>query len=144
MIYELRARNLTVATDVVVPVRYKELVLDAHYRLYLLVEGSLRLCASPSAYEGYVSVWELRFLEQAGRIQARGAPRRQGGREGSDRRKNGGGGEECRRIARLQAPHERVDVLHRPHTEHCAACDPDCGEHRDAAHHNTNDARTAG
>ena len=41
MIYELRARNLTVASEVVVPVRYKELVLDGHYRLDLLVEDAV-------------------------------------------------------------------------------------------------------
>ena len=46
MIYELRARSLTVSSEVRVPVRYKELVLDGYYRLDLLVndqeEGALR------------------------------------------------------------------------------------------------------
>ncbi len=41
MIYELRARNLRVTSEVIVPVRYKELVLDGSYRLDLLVEDAV-------------------------------------------------------------------------------------------------------
>jgi GxxExxY protein len=41
LIYELRARNLKVATEVVVPVRYKQLVLDGSYRLDLLIEDAI-------------------------------------------------------------------------------------------------------
>jgi GxxExxY protein len=41
MIYELRARNLTVNSEVMVPVRYKDLVLDGCYRLDLLVNDAV-------------------------------------------------------------------------------------------------------
>ena len=41
MIYELRARGLTVVAEQVVPVRYKELVLDGGYRIDLLVRDEL-------------------------------------------------------------------------------------------------------
>lgn len=41
MIYELRARNLEVKSEVKVPVRYKDLVLDGFYRLDLLVNDAL-------------------------------------------------------------------------------------------------------
>ena len=41
MIYELRARRLKVCSELVVPVRYKELVLDGGYRLDLLVEDAI-------------------------------------------------------------------------------------------------------
>ena len=40
-IYELRARNLKVATEVIVPVRYKQLVLEGSYRLDLLIEDAI-------------------------------------------------------------------------------------------------------
>ena len=41
MIYELRARSLTVSSEVRVPVRYKEFVLDGFYRLDLLVNDAV-------------------------------------------------------------------------------------------------------
>jgi GxxExxY protein len=41
MIYELRARNLAVTSEVKVPVRYKDLVLNGCYRLDLLVEDAV-------------------------------------------------------------------------------------------------------
>ncbi len=41
MIYELRRRSLKVMSEVVVPLRYKELVLDGGYRLDLLVEDAV-------------------------------------------------------------------------------------------------------
>jgi GxxExxY protein len=41
MIYELRARKLQFVSELVVPVRYKELVLNGGYRLDLLVEDSV-------------------------------------------------------------------------------------------------------
>jgi GxxExxY protein len=41
MIYELRARRLEVATEIKVPVRYKDLVLDGFYRLDLLVNDAV-------------------------------------------------------------------------------------------------------
>jgi GxxExxY protein len=41
MIFELRERGLTVLSEQVVPVRYKELVLDGGYRLDLIVEGAV-------------------------------------------------------------------------------------------------------
>jgi GxxExxY protein len=41
MIYELRVRNLTVSSELKVPVRYKELVLDGFYRLDLLVNDAV-------------------------------------------------------------------------------------------------------
>ena len=41
MIYELRARKLDVTSEVKVPVRYKDLVLDGFYRLDLLVNDSV-------------------------------------------------------------------------------------------------------
>lgn len=41
MIHELRARNLTVCSELTVPVRYKDLVLDGFYRLDLLVNDAL-------------------------------------------------------------------------------------------------------
>jgi GxxExxY protein len=41
MIYELKLRGLKVVSEMVVPVRYKELVLDGGYRLDLLVEDAV-------------------------------------------------------------------------------------------------------
>ncbi len=41
MIYELRLRNLKVVSELVVPVRYKDLVLDGGYRFDLLVEDAV-------------------------------------------------------------------------------------------------------
>ena len=41
MIYELRARTLEVISEVKVPVRYKDLVLDGFYRLDLLVNDTV-------------------------------------------------------------------------------------------------------
>jgi GxxExxY protein len=41
MIYELRACELEVCSEVKVPVRYKELVLDGFYRLDLLVNDAV-------------------------------------------------------------------------------------------------------
>jgi GxxExxY protein len=41
MIYELRARKLEVTSEVKVPVRYKDLVLDGFYRLDLLVNDAV-------------------------------------------------------------------------------------------------------
>lgn len=41
MIYELRARNLEVSSELRVPVRYKDLVLDGFYRLDLLVNDDV-------------------------------------------------------------------------------------------------------
>ena len=41
MIYELRARSLKACSELVVPVRYKELVLDGGYRLDLLVDDAI-------------------------------------------------------------------------------------------------------
>ena len=41
MIYELRARKLQVSSEVKVPVRYKDLVLDGFYRLDLLVNDAV-------------------------------------------------------------------------------------------------------
>ena len=41
MIYELRERGLTVMAEQFVAVRYKKLVLDASYRIDLLVEGAV-------------------------------------------------------------------------------------------------------
>ncbi len=41
MIYELKLRDLKVVSEFVVPVRYKELVLDGGYRLDLLVEDAV-------------------------------------------------------------------------------------------------------
>jgi len=38
MVYELERRGLTVLAERIVPVRYKEIVLDGGYRLDLLVE----------------------------------------------------------------------------------------------------------
>jgi GxxExxY protein len=41
MIYELRARKLQVVSEVKVPVRYKDLVLDGFYRLGLLINDAV-------------------------------------------------------------------------------------------------------
>jgi GxxExxY protein len=41
MIYELGVRNLNVRSELIVPVRYKHLVLDGGYRLDLLVEDAI-------------------------------------------------------------------------------------------------------
>ena len=41
MIYELRARALTVSSEVTVPVRYKDLVLDGFYRLDLVINDAI-------------------------------------------------------------------------------------------------------
>jgi len=41
LIYELQLRSLKVMSELIVPVRYKELNLDAGYRLDLLVEDSI-------------------------------------------------------------------------------------------------------
>jgi GxxExxY protein len=41
MIYELQARNLKVRSELIIPVRYKELILDGGYRLDLLVEDAV-------------------------------------------------------------------------------------------------------
>jgi len=41
LIYELKLRKLDVASELVVPVRYKELVLDTAYRIDLLVEDAV-------------------------------------------------------------------------------------------------------
>ncbi len=41
MIYELHARNSTVRSEVVAPVRYKELVLNGFYRLDLLINDAV-------------------------------------------------------------------------------------------------------
>ena len=41
MIYELHARNMNVISELVVPVRYKHLILDGGYRLDLLVEDAV-------------------------------------------------------------------------------------------------------
>ena len=41
MIYELRARKLEVTSEVKVPVRYKDLVLDGFYRLDLLINDAV-------------------------------------------------------------------------------------------------------
>lgn len=41
MMYELQARNLNVQSELIVPVRYKHLVLDGGYRLDLLVEDAI-------------------------------------------------------------------------------------------------------
>jgi GxxExxY protein len=41
MIYELRQRGLTVLSEQIVPVRYKELILDGGYRLDLIVEDTI-------------------------------------------------------------------------------------------------------
>ena len=41
MIHEVRAHSLTVKSELIVPVRYKELVLDGVYRLDLLVEDAV-------------------------------------------------------------------------------------------------------
>ena len=41
MIHELRERGLAVLSEQIVPVRYKELILDGGYRLDLVVEDSV-------------------------------------------------------------------------------------------------------
>ena len=41
MIYELQERGLSVLSEIVVPVRYKHLLLDGGYRLDLLVEDAI-------------------------------------------------------------------------------------------------------
>ena len=41
MIYELQARSLNVKSELIVPVRYKHLLLDGGYRLDLLVEDAV-------------------------------------------------------------------------------------------------------
>ena len=41
MIYELQARKLEVTSEVKVPVRYKDLVLDGFYRLDLLINDAV-------------------------------------------------------------------------------------------------------
>ena len=41
MIYELRARALTVSSEVSIPVRYKDLVLDGFYRLDLVINDAV-------------------------------------------------------------------------------------------------------
>jgi GxxExxY protein len=41
MIYELRARAMTVTSEVTVPVRYKDLVLDGFYRLDLIINDAV-------------------------------------------------------------------------------------------------------
>ena len=41
MIYELRARNLKVVSELILPVRYKHLILDGGYRLDLLVDDAV-------------------------------------------------------------------------------------------------------
>ena len=41
MIYELQERNLEVRSELIVPVRYKHLLLDGGYRLDLLVEDAV-------------------------------------------------------------------------------------------------------
>ena len=41
MIYELRRRSLKVVSELIVPVVYKNLVLDGNYRLDLLVEDTV-------------------------------------------------------------------------------------------------------
>ena len=41
MIHELELRNLKVSSELIVPVRYKKLLLDGGYRLDLLVEESV-------------------------------------------------------------------------------------------------------
>ncbi len=41
MIYELGLRSLKVSSELIVPVRYKELLLDGSYRLDLLVEDAV-------------------------------------------------------------------------------------------------------
>jgi GxxExxY protein len=41
MIHKLRARNLSFVSELVVPVRYKGLVLDGGYRLDLLIEDAV-------------------------------------------------------------------------------------------------------
>jgi GxxExxY protein len=41
MIYELRQRNLSVVAEQVVPIRYKDVILEDGYRLDLLVENEI-------------------------------------------------------------------------------------------------------
>ena len=41
MIYELHQRNLTVASEIKIPVRYKHLILDGGYRVDLLVQEAV-------------------------------------------------------------------------------------------------------
>ncbi len=41
MIYELKRRGLKVMSELIVPLRYKDLVLDGGYRLDLLVEDAV-------------------------------------------------------------------------------------------------------
>jgi GxxExxY protein len=41
MIYELRQRNLTVVVEQIVPICYKDVIIDDGYRLDLLVEGEV-------------------------------------------------------------------------------------------------------
>ena len=41
MLYELRQRGLTVLSEQVVPIRYKDLILDGGYRLDLLVNDTI-------------------------------------------------------------------------------------------------------
>ncbi len=41
MIYELKRRGLKVVSELIVPLRYKDLVLDGGYRLDLLVEDAV-------------------------------------------------------------------------------------------------------
>ncbi len=41
MIHELQARKLEFVSELIVPVRYKGLVLDGGYRLDLLIEGAV-------------------------------------------------------------------------------------------------------
>jgi GxxExxY protein len=41
MIYELRQRGLTVLSEQIIPIRYKDIVLDGGYRLDLIVEDAV-------------------------------------------------------------------------------------------------------
>jgi GxxExxY protein len=41
LVYELKRRNLKVISELLLPVRYKELILDSSYRIDLLVEDAV-------------------------------------------------------------------------------------------------------
>lgn len=72
MIYELRERGLAVSAEQIIPVRYKNLVLDGAYRLDLLVQEAVivelksvetilpvhgaHICGSPASLLGCSSI----------------------------------------------------------------------------------------
>jgi GxxExxY protein len=41
MVYELRERRMNVVTEQVIPVRYKNLILDGGYRVDLIIEDTV-------------------------------------------------------------------------------------------------------